>query len=492
MTTVALVGAAFVALAVARSLYGTSARAALAVAWLTLLFFAYGPVHTALVTAFFGQGTTGGEASDPNLHYSLLAATALCLALGWWFIARMREQPAQRILGGVLVGLVVALISVLVQFIVNWRASGNAPRSIATAATARTTDTGRPDIYYVILDGYARADTLRESYGFDNSAFIDALQSRSFQVTQNNAANYNWTFLSLASSLNLDYLQDLMRDRLDPRSSDLTLLYDAIRDNTAARFLRERGYSIVHIQSTWTGTSENPYADQQIRCAGGLFTNEFIRALADMSALKAISDNVSTDLAECHLSNFRTLGAIGARPGPKFVFAHFILPHHPYLFDAHGQVLRHATVSDQFEFQKKLWEDKHSYLEQLQFVNSMILRAIDEIVSGSGSQPVIIVQSDHGPNLRAGLTLEQQVAVRLPNFAAFRLPGAPANLVPDTGTPVNYFRRVFNHYFDAGFPILPDHWYYSAYGTPLKFSEVADLTSGKPHLLEGPTTLSVE
>ncbi len=68
------------------------------------------------------------------------------------------------------------------------------------------------------------------------------------------------------------------------------------------------------------------------------------------------------DIASCHLQNFDALAAQASAPGPKFVFAHFLLPHHPYLFDRDGNVLRHATISDQFEFQKRLWEDRAAYL----------------------------------------------------------------------------------------------------------------------------------
>ena len=63
------------------------------------------------------------------------------------------------------------------------------------AAPPLTADSDeRPDIYYIILDGYARQDTLKEFYKYDNSAFMDGLAARGFYVAAESRSNY---FLSL-------------------------------------------------------------------------------------------------------------------------------------------------------------------------------------------------------------------------------------------------------------------------------------------------------
>ncbi len=41
-----------------------------------------------------------------------------------------------------------------------------------------------------------------------------------------------------------------------------------------------------------------------------------------------------------------------------------------------------------------------------------------------------------------------------------------------SATPVNLFRRVFNHYFDAGLPLRPDRHFVSQFGQPYRFIEV--------------------
>src|SRR5215211_3533742 len=65
------------------------------------------------------------------------------------------------------------------------------------------------DIYYIILDGYGRADMLQTIHGFDNSKFVNALEERDFVVASRSQSNYPRTIVSLSSSLNMQYLDKM-------------------------------------------------------------------------------------------------------------------------------------------------------------------------------------------------------------------------------------------------------------------------------------------
>jgi hypothetical protein len=65
----------------------------------------------------------------------------------------------------------------------------------------------KPDIYYIVLDGYVRSDILQEMFGFDNSEFIKDLREKGFIVPASNHSNYPVTPLSVSSTLNMDYIQ---------------------------------------------------------------------------------------------------------------------------------------------------------------------------------------------------------------------------------------------------------------------------------------------
>jgi len=81
-----------------------------------------------------------------------------------------------------------------------------------------------PDIYYIILDRYASASTLKEVYDFDNSEFLNYLSGKGFYVANESRANYTKTRSSLASSLNMDYI-NYLSDQYGEEYQDLGPIY---------------------------------------------------------------------------------------------------------------------------------------------------------------------------------------------------------------------------------------------------------------------------
>jgi hypothetical protein len=467
----AALAAALLVLAL-RLIFKSWARAVAGVTVIVVLFFAYGPVHTALDVRFLSSLIEGHALT--TYSHPLLTALWLLAILGAVLLRRVSASRIEQLVRAVNVMTLVLLGLVTVQLASGWisKAPATAARNTRAAVQKDVSAIGyNPDIYDIVLDGYARADVLREYYGFDNSEFLNGLKQRGFEVSDASTANYSWTFLSLASLLNMDYVQPLLGERLKNTKS-YAVVYDAVRDNEVGRFLRQRGYRIVHFQTTWGATRHNPYADVEIACHRGIFTDEFYRAVAEASWLKALQSKVSADLAECHLSNLEALARMGTRPGPKFVFAHFLPPHYPYLFDREGNVLQNANLSNQFEFQKRLWERKDQYIDQLVFMNNRITAAVDRILATSARPPIIVIHSDHGPNLAAGNSHEQWISIRRANFAAYLLPGKPGALMPANLSLVNQYRHIFNFYFNQRMPILPDRYYFSSFEDPYGFEEI--------------------
>ncbi|MEK7485677.1 MAG: sulfatase-like hydrolase/transferase [Planctomycetota bacterium] len=322
-----------------------------------------------------------------------------------------------------------------------------------------------PDIYYIILDRYAGWQTLRDVYQFNNLPFLMQLQKRGFYIATQARANYLKTAHSLASSLNLTYLNSLNKQELE--GSDWTPIYEMIQRPKVWDFLKTQGYQYIHLGSWWGPTQKNPNASLNINRASlselltVLYQNTLIAALAKefpwLSSSWMFMD-VRREHYERILYQFEMLPKIVSQPSPKFVFAHFIVPHVPYVFDAEGNyVTREETL-----YKTK----QENYCQQLQFVNKKILEVIDRILADSSRPPVILLQADEGPlpdryesnesQFNWKQATEQELKEKFEILSAYYCPKVDTSVLYPEITPVNSFRLIFNLYFGTQLKRLPD------------------------------------
>lgn len=342
-----------------------------------------------------------------------------------------------------------------------------------------------PNIYYLILDGYARGDVLAELYGFDNNEFYQYLKKKGFYVAERSCSNYAQTVLSLASSLNLDYLDKLITN-LNTESADRSPAYNALRQNQVFKLLKNQGYKIIVIASGYHLTEIKEGAD--IYLDFGYQPNQILNTLWDSSPLLLFC-SLPEKWSQYYLHRKRILSAFGylqevrQLQAPFFIFAHILCPHPPFVFDRSGGNLnQHAAFS--FNDGSALIGDGglgrlqyvQEYKDQLEFINEKLKNAIEAILAQSFLPTVIIIQADHGPGsmldwASAGNTNLNE-RMRILNAYYFS-DNDYRDLFPEI-TPVNTFRAVFNHFFDAAYDQLPQKVYFSTWERPFKFIDVTD------------------
>jgi len=108
--------------------------------------------------------------------------------------------------------------------------------------------------------------------------------------------------------------------------------------------------------------------------------------------------------------------------------------------------------------------EKKGYINQIQFANSQALAIVDQILANSKTPPIIIIQGDHG----------LEVGERNLILNAIYLPEAGRDDLYSSISPVNTFRVIFDNYFNADLPLLPDNSFYSKYEDKLAVTPVDD------------------
>jgi hypothetical protein len=333
-----------------------------------------------------------------------------------------------------------------------------------------------PDIYFIVLDAYAREDMIMEVVGYDNSDFLESLRGRGFYIPACAHSNHSATMNAMASVLNFEYY--------DPKE-DNSFKKQLIHHSKARKIFESYGYKFVTARGF---LPEIDIHDSDIYLnfmnEQGLVVNldkeRFTSLYLDTTIFHVLSEMINHDPekfsilpfwfvlppAEANhwymhnLSLFDTLEKIPEWPGQHFVYAHINAPHSPYVFNRDGS-FRFATPS--------MIDEKILYEDTLIYLNQRTLKMVDSILEKSSIAPIIIIQGDHGIH---GLTVGFD---KLKILSAYYLPGDLSLEPYDLITPVNNFPLILHNYFDPSIQLLPDMLWVNINGEFSSFPASCDL-----------------
>lgn len=426
-----------------------------------VFFFSYGHIFNAFLIRFYVAGTHIGRERYMLPAYLFFSAATIYLAL----LSMNRSQVLSRITQFMNV-MATVLIALCLGNLIKPLASAAIvkEKNILSASENVSSRNSLPDIYYIILDMYASSRTLKDIYGYDNTDFTRFLESKGFYVAYKSHSNYGLTDLSLASSLNMEYLDDY-RAMVGGNKKDRTILLKKIKNSRVSQILKLYGYRHIHFCSGYGVTKTNPHADANY-CSGGFFT-EYLKVLIDTTVLASVYSNY----IEPNIIRNRVMYAFEELPkipdinGPKFVFVHLPVPHYPYVFGQNGEKMSPLIRTN----------DKGRYLDQLIYVNKRIPSLINEILDKSEKSPVIIIQSDHGPDNTGSFInpTDMFIKERFNILNAYYFPGKGNHNLYRSISPVNSFRVMFNLYFGTKLELLRDSSYISKYEDLYNFEHIS-------------------
>lgn len=453
--------------------YRSAWKAALAVSVLSVLFFSYGHI--------IGSSTIElqeAAKAPPNQGLWLTVWAVIALA-GIVIAARVSRDAGRRValIVNVVLGVMLAMsiVTIGMQKLSDRRAAatvtGDAPpgEGVPTAKPAQTTvpsDGKQRDVYFLILDRYANQQTLAENYDHDNSYFIDGLRERGFYVASKSRGPYPKTPHSIQTTLNMEYVD------LPKGSSDWQLVYDKLKNPKSARFLKSKGYKYVLMGSGYHSLREDPAANLNIVYdpKSGPATTEFSQVLYDSTVLSAIAKRLRFDALDPRWQayerakfQYAEIPKVADMPEPTFMFAHILITHPPYV------VRGDCTFKPESELNEQTIDE--AYIDTVECEGRKTLELIDRLQDvPADEQPIIVIQGDEGPgpvgwnpNTRAHYdwtTSPQNVMLeKFRIFNSYYMPGLEDTGLYENISPVNSFRLIFNKYFDAGLPLLPDRSY---------------------------------
>lgn len=444
-------------------------RAALLTAWWGVLFSAYGHIYMRIENWAPGGIILGR-------HRYLVIAWALLAGLGAFLVHRLRRDlnSLTRVLNLVSVVLVaMPLIQGGLYFFNQRSAAAIENNQAAAASPALTAPAELPDIYFIVLDAYGRQDLLKRTYAYDNSEFIDFLRSEGFYVADCSHSNYNHTWFSVATTFNMDYLDQLGENGKKPRPAEI------IKHSRVRSLLGSLGYRMVAFETGYdfidVSDADVYYQSDQSGRLGSLLTapvNAFELMYLRTTLATAVLEmnHISEDQIELAVKKdkmeftYAQLADVPQLDSPKFVYAHINTTHppFPYALSAEERKADEQTSPGVVD----LGAQTRLYHESIIISNQKMERLIHTLLTDSKTPPIIILEGDHGPFLS---NTRDHI---FENLSAYYFPdGNYASLYPEI-SPVNSFRVVLNQFFGASYDRLPDVSYYSDTRDTWNFDEI--------------------
>jgi Sulfatase len=323
----------------------------------------------------------------------------------------------------------------------------------------------KPDIYFIVFDGYSSSKCLKRNFGFDNSGVDTFLENEGFFVSKDSKSNYALTPLSIASTFNLNYLRpDLRKKKVDGKLLVQGLV--TVYNSELPVALEKEGYEI-HNYSIFNLRNYPVYSEQHAKFRDAMIHLQTIagRVNRDIGWKIAAFDPFWTKAAASAqfeydrktriqryiTGNLQKLeSAIQEKNGgPKFVYAHLVIPHDPYFFDEKGNFNPQSIVGNRLR--------PELYVKQLIYSNSYLRRVVHELMNDTTRKKIIIIEGDHGFR-------EYSDPAKMPdifcNLNAYYFPDKDYHLLYDSISPVNSFRVILNKYFHKNFSLLPDRCVY--------------------------------
>ena len=422
------------------------------------------------------------------------------LLLGWLaigliagiLILRVRRDPRTlTILLNLVSAVLVAnsLIAIVTDEVAEIARGDQLPAPAATLTAGRTpatSATGLRDVYLIVVEDYGSPRTLGQYLDVHDDGFFDWLTERGFTVLPSTTSNYGRTPLSMASLLNMTYL-DQVAAAQGPDSASYAPVNAMVDHSAVAAFLRDRGYLIAQLGSQYYLTAHSSVAD--VNPVFGR-TSDYQTVLYQSTILPAIAGRlgfedafterkVNDDAYRWELATFPTLRDL---TGPKFVLTHLFLPHHPWIVDEDGHYISAAADKKRTPTER--------YDAQWREVDRQVRAMLEPLLQGpEASRPIILLTTDEGPNPEGMATIDgdldwshatdAQLDQKFGIFAAYYLPGVDSSSLSPTMSSVNAFRFIFDRYFDAGLELLPDRsWIHQDKHHPYVLTDITDRLPG--------------
>lgn len=421
---------------------------------------------TALVACFVGILVIGSSGRIvTGLGYEMAALFLSVASVGVVvLVSRIRDHQFLKI-GMIAIGVFLATGPML-GWLQATRVAGVS--NISETPDLQVTLAQSPDVWLVVLDGYAGTDSYRGQTVLNRPKILEELDQEGFLTFASSWAAYPATTDSIPSLLDMGY-PIANGTRLNPAT--IRDLYDSIGgENQAKKIMSRNGYETTMVEAGWSGS----FCESYDNCVRSPLLDEAVFRVVERSFFGlwlvrhkgyAFSDGALNTMAWA----IDNSAVIAGNAVPDFVFLHVTIPHPPFFVNAACDV--EVTEEDSGVTFLSPPVDRSIRVAGYEAQTGCVDSFMRELAGRLDPGDVVIFVADHGTDSRNQLLKSQdewqtaEVVERMNVLLAIR-----AGDSCEIGEPIvmpNVLRRVLSCISEEPIPILDDKLHiHDPMGTP--------------------------
>ena len=416
---------------------------------LVISFFLFGSIEKIIFTL--------RDTIEHSAKIAIFIQFLLFLTLSYFFPKLLKKNNKFRLLTTLLIVLwIFPLFKIIKNFPKTQEFNLSKPIKINDKFVLKS------NVYYIILDEYAREDVLMNYLAIDNVEFLKKLRNMGFEYFPNSLSNYDTTPLSISTTLNMDYYTY-------NTDYDVSIIQNKSR---ILQILKEQGYKNIFVESG--GNSQITCNGLEDYCIKSGTISDDIALLLQMTPLWRMmrSDKfyryfegiyLLTDLKK---STDRILQITKKDNSNFFVFSHILSPHNPQRYN--------KDCSKFFSINPGLGEaTKEQYSIDLPCLNEDIVHSVKAIIKQDKSDPIIFITSDHG--ISRSMVDNNDEILRLKNLILIKSPKQCSKFYKKNLTPVNFMNFAISCLQNKSLPFKKNRHFVTIKGENTKLFEVTNI-----------------
>jgi hypothetical protein len=349
---------------------------------------------------------------------------------------------------------------------------------------------GRENVYYVVLDGYAGSSVLLKYFNYRLEPFLREMDALGYWHASAARTNYVTTYVSLAATLEMDYVVREGSPRYRDRRGFFPNVLAQVPPPRVVRQLTAAGYEFYHWGNAWAPCAPT----LTVRCIDEASTDaDFAKRI--VSAFLAPT-KVPQALYRMHAVSSTNpfpelelvVKRLVSRKRPFFLFVHHISPHPPY---RRPDCSSEPGIAGLYGGREE--HDRSGYTHSIDCVNEEVV-SLSRTIQASDPNAIVVFQADHGSDFAVDWDVtgdkwsDAAVDERSGILNLVKVPQPCRDWLRLSLSQINTMRLVMGCLARTAPEYLDDRTYTNYYESNPAFGIVHDVTSRLPEHAEAGRT----